>query len=48
VTIDVANLTVVARLRGAKCRLPVFHTEIQRNYQGNSLGTLSREDSIYR
>ena len=29
--------------RGAECRLPVFHTEIQRNYQGNSLGvTLQR------
>lgn len=24
--------------RGAECRLPVFHTETQRNYQGNSLG----------
>ena len=39
----VANLTAVARLRGAECRLPVFHTETQRNYQGNSLGkTLQR------
>lgn len=29
--------------RGAECRLPVFHTETQRNYQGNSLGvTLQR------
>ena len=36
--VHVANLTVVARLRGAECRLPVFHTETQRNYQGNSLG----------
>lgn len=33
-SIHVANLTVVARLRGAECRLPVFHTETQRNYQG--------------
>jgi len=27
----VANLTVVARLRGAECRSPVFQTETQRN-----------------
>ena len=26
-----ANLTVVARLRGAECRSPVFQTETQRN-----------------
>jgi len=43
VSVHVANLTVVVRLRGAECRLPVFHTEKQRNYQGNSLGkTLQR------
>jgi len=48
VSIHVANLTVVARLRGAECRLPGFHTETQRNYQGNCLGKLSREQSLYR
>ena len=36
--VHVANLTVVARLRGAECRSPVFQTETQRNYSGEQPG----------
>jgi len=33
---DVANLTVVARLRGAKCRLPVFHRKYSAIIRGTA------------